>query len=95
MDTKNAVNKGYILSYALIGGLLLNIGAFLTYKGKIYEAVIVYLFADVCWVIMAYEREDFWGVTSIIVGVTFGFLAFLKMKNGKMNRNLNKEQNDI
>ena len=91
MDIKNAVNKGYILSYALVGGLLLNIGAFLTYKGKIYEAVIVYLFADICWVVMAYERDDFWGVISIIVGVTFGFLAFLKMKNGAMNKNLNKE----
>lgn len=95
MDTKNAINKGCNLSYALIGGLLLNIGAFLTYKGKIYEAVIVYLFADICWVVMAYERDDFWGVVSIVVGVTFGFLAFLKMKNGEMNKNLNKEKNDI
>jgi len=79
------------LSYALIGGLLLNIGAFLTYKGRIYEAVIVYLFADVCWVIMAYEKDDYLGVISIIIGVTFGFLAFLKMRNGKMKKNLNKE----
>jgi len=79
------------MSFAVIGGLLLNVGAFLTYKGKIYEAVIIYLFADVCWIIMAYERDDFWGVVSIIVGVTFGFLAFLKMKNGEMNKTLNKE----
>lgn len=79
------------MSYALIGGLLLNIGAFLTYKGRIYEAVIVYLFADVCWVIMAYEKDDYLGVISIIIGVTFGFLAFLKMRNGKMKKNLNKE----
>jgi hypothetical protein len=80
------------MSFAVIGGLLLNVGAFLTYKGKIYEAVIIYLFADVCWIIMAYERDDFWGVVSIIVGVTFGFLAFLKMRNGQMNKTLNKEK---
>ena len=81
------------MSFAVIGGLLLNVGAYLTFKGKIYEAVIVYLFADLCWIIMAYQRDDFWGVVSIIVGVTFGFLAFIKMKRGEMNRSLNSEDN--
>ncbi|PHQ57092.1 MAG: hypothetical protein COA30_02720 [Sulfurimonas sp.] len=84
-----------MISFAVIGGLLLNVGAFLTFKGKIYEAVGVYLFADICWIVMAYEREDFWGVVSIIVGVTFGLLAFLKMKRGKMNKSINKEENDL
>jgi hypothetical protein len=83
------------MSYALIGGFLLNIGAYLTFKGKVYEAVLVYLFADVCWIIMAYEQDDFYGMLSILLGVTFGLLAFLKMKSGKMNRSLNKETNDI
>jgi len=79
------------MNFAIIGGLLLNIGAFLTYKGKIYEAVVVYLFADLCWIVMAYERDDFWGVVSISIGVILGILAYLKMRNGKMNKNLNKE----
>jgi len=79
------------VSFAVLGGILLNIGAFLTFKGKIYQSVIVYLFADLCWIIMAYERDDYWGVLSIIVGVTFGILAFLKMRNGAMNKSLNKE----
>ena len=83
------------MSFAVIGGLLLNIGAFLTFKGKIYEAVGVYLFADICWIVMAYERDDFWGVLSICVGVTFGLLAFLKMQSGKMNKSINKENNDL
>lgn len=80
-----------VVSFAVLGGILLNIGAFLTFKGKIYQSVIVYLFADLCWIIMAYERDDYWGVLSIIVGVTFGVLAFLKMRNGAMNKSLNKE----
>jgi len=83
------------MNFAIIGGLLLNIGAFLTYKGKIYEAVVVYLFADLCWIVMAYERDDFWGVVSISVGVILGILAYLKMRNGKMNKNLNKEKDDL
>lgn len=78
------------MSFAVIGGIFLNIGAYLTFRGKIFQAVIVYLFADICWIIMAYERDDFWGMFSIIVGVTFGLLAFLKMKSGKMNKTLHK-----
>ena len=80
-----------MISFAVIGGLLLNVGAYLTFRGKIYEAVAVYLFADICWIVMAYEREDFFGVLSIILGVTFGLLAFLKMKRGDMNKNLNND----
>ncbi len=94
MDIKDSETKrGYMISFAVIGGIFLNIGAFLTFRGKIYEAVIVYLFADLCWIIMAYQKDDFWGVVSIIIGVTFGFLAFVKMKRGDMNKSLNSEDN--
>jgi len=83
------------MTYAIVGGILLNIGAFLTYKGKIFYAVIVYLFADICWIMMAYERDDKFGMISIAIGVTFGFLSFLKMKNGEMNKDLNRKENDL
>jgi hypothetical protein len=92
MDTENSKNKGYVtMTFAIIGGILLNIGAFLTYKGKIYQAVIVYLFADICWIIMAYINDDFLGSVFIVLGTAFGLLAFLKMRNGEMNKSLNKE----
>ena len=84
-----------MVSYAVIGGVLLNIGAYLTYKGKIYESVIAFLLADICWVIMAYEKDDYLGMFFIIVGVTFGVLAFLKMQTGKMRKNLNRNEDDI
>lgn len=84
-----------MMSFAVLGGFLLNVGAYLTYKGKIYQAVIIYLFADLCWIIMAYEKSDYVGSFFIITGTTFGFLAFLKMKKGEMNKSLNKEDNDL
>lgn len=84
-----------MVSFAVIGGLLLNIGAFLTYRGKIYESVIIFLLADLCWVIMAYERDDYLGVFFILVGVTFGLLAFNKMQKGQMRKSLNREKDDI
>jgi hypothetical protein len=81
-----------MISFAVLGGILLNIGAFLTYRGKIYEAVISYLFADVCWIVMAYQRDDMWGAVFIFFGLFFGVLAFMKMKQGVMNRSLNKDE---
>ena len=83
------------MSFAILGGVLLNIGAFLTYKGRIYQAVIIYLFADMCWIIMAYEKNDFIGAFFIITGTLFGFLAYLKMKNGEMKKTLNKDDDAI
>lgn len=80
------------MNFAIIGGILLNIGAYLTYKGKVYEAVIVYLFADICWMIMAYERDDLLGSVFILVGTLLGFLAYLKMKKGTMSKSLNHEK---
>ncbi|WP_418640489.1 hypothetical protein [Sulfurimonas sp. ST-27] len=79
-----------MMSFAILGGLLLNIGAYLTYKGKIYQAVIVYLFADICWIIMAVQKEDVIGAGFIVTGTIFGFLAYLKMKNGAMKKSLDK-----
>ena len=47
------------MSFAILGGILLNIGAYLTYKGRIYQAVIIYIFADLCWIVLAYENSDY------------------------------------
>ena len=84
-----------IVSYAVLGGILLNFGAYLTYKGEIYKSVIIYLLADLCWIIMAYEKSDYLGALFIAIGVIFGGLAFKKMQSGKMQKNLIKEEDDL
>ena len=84
-----------MITFAVLGGLLLNVGAYLTLRGKIYEAVIVYLFADACWVAVAYERDDFLGTLFTIAGIIFGYLAFVKMKNGEMGKTLNGKKDDL
>ena len=81
------------MSFAIFGGILLNVGAYLTYKGKIYQAVIIYIFADLCWIALAYAKNDYLGAFFIITGTAFGFLAYVKMRKGKMNKSLNKEEN--
>ena len=81
-----------MFSFAILGGILLNIGAYLTYKGKIYQAVIVYMFADICWIVMAFQKDDMVGAGFIIVGTILGFLAYLKMKDGGMSKSLNEDE---
>ena len=83
-----------MLSFAILGGILLNIGAYLTYRGKIYQSVIIYLFADICWIIMAYENRDMMGAVFIVTGTIFGFLAFLKMKDGEMRKSLSEDDKE-
>jgi len=77
------------INFAIIGGVLLNIGAYFTYKGNIFNAVVTYLFADICWIIMAFDRGDWTGMAFITVGTALGFMAFLKMNTGVMGKDLN------
>ncbi|RLA72334.1 MAG: hypothetical protein DRG24_03275 [Epsilonproteobacteria bacterium] len=80
------------MTFAVLGGIFLNIGAFLTYKGMIFRAVWAYLIADIFWVLMAWERQDWVGMVFIISGITFALLAFLKMHSGEMEKELKKEK---
>lgn len=81
-----------MFSLAILGGILLNIGAFLMFKGWVFRAIVAYLFADICWVVMAVQRDDYLGGFFITSGMILGFLAFLKMRSGKMNKSLHKDE---
>lgn len=73
---------------SLLGGLLLCLGAFFTMRGKVYQAVSTYLIADVCWIIMAIQAGNVLGSTFVIIGTIMGLIAFLKMRLGVMDKEL-------
>lgn len=81
-----------MFSLAILGGILLNIGAFLMFRGLAFQAIIVYLFADICWVVMAMQKDDYIGALFITSGMILGFLAYWKMRSGKMHKSLNKRE---
>lgn len=83
-----------MFSIAIVGGILLNIGAFFTMKGWIYRAVVVYLFADICWVVLAYESEDMIGMYFVLSGTIFGAIALFKMYTGRMDKSLKHQEKD-
>jgi hypothetical protein len=74
---------------ATLGGILLIIGAFFTFKGNIFRAVIIYGLADLCWVSLSIIAGDYVGASFIIIGMLLGLFAFYKMKTGKMRKDLN------
>ena len=77
-----------MFSVAILGGILLNIGAYFTMKGLIYRSVSVYLFADICWIFLALENGDIVGMSFIIVGTVLGVIALYKMYTGQMKKAL-------
>jgi len=75
---------------AAIGGILITIGAALIMRGLIYIAALVYLIADVCWMIVAYQTSNLFGIVTITIGTIFGFIAFMKMHSGRFYKTIIK-----
>lgn len=82
------------MSVSIIGGLLLVLGAWFTLKGNVYHAVMIYFLADICWVILTYHNQDWFGTTVVAIGMILGLLAFLKMNTGRMRKDLNNNETD-
>jgi len=78
-----------MISIATIGGILLCIGAILTFNGKVYQAVITYLFADMCWIYLTYSTGDYQAFGFTLFGTILCFGAFVKMHLGMMLKSLN------
>ena len=80
---------------SVIGGILLIIGAYFTYKGEIFKAVVVYLFVDLCWSILTYLNKDYIGLFFIIIGMLLGVLVYYKINKGIMHKTIKKDRNEI
>lgn len=76
------------MSVALLGGILLILGAFFTFKGQVMQAVGIYFLADFCWVYIAFASGDIIGGVMVFIGMLLGLGAFLKMNFGKMRKTL-------
>lgn len=75
---------------ASIGGILLILGAYYTYKGKIFNAIGTYAIADFIWLFLAFTRQDYMGAFFIAVGTALGLAAFYKMNKGLFHKNITK-----
>jgi hypothetical protein len=74
----------------IIGGLILILGAYFTYKGDIFKSVMTYLVADMIWVSMAFSVGNIVGACLILFGAGLGVLAFMKMQKGEYRKTIRK-----
>ncbi len=72
----------------LIGGILLIIGSYTIYTGRIYYSVFIFFIADICWVYLSIQSGDIVGSITVIIGMLLGLGAFYKMSSGQMRKNL-------
>jgi len=80
------------MSYAILGGILLIIGAFFVFRGQIFISVGIYFVADICWVVLAYQQNDYIGMLLISIGMLLGLGAYIKMNTGIMHKTLHKDR---
>ncbi|MFA7127614.1 MAG: hypothetical protein WC136_00420 [Sphaerochaeta sp.] len=80
----------FLLSFTsvAIGGLLLIIGALYIYIGNVFFSVISYTFADICWLINAYNNGDLFGAISVTIGIIVGFVVTQKMQFGVFSKKI-------
>ena len=76
------------MSVATIGGILLILGAWFTYKGNIYFSIILYFVSDICWFIIAFNSGDILGSGLVALGMLLGIGVFIKMNLGIFAKSL-------
>ena len=70
------------MSIVMIGGMYLMLAAVWMYFGRILYASIIYVVADVCWAINAYQQQDYFGFAAVLFGLSMGLAVMYKMKQG-------------
>ena len=81
------------MTVATLGGIILVIGAYFVFKGKMFEASIVYFIADICWFTLAIQNNDYLGALLVTIGTLLSMGAFYKMHKGIFHKSLKKENN--
>lgn len=76
---------------AVLGGLMLILGNYLVFKGKVYQSIKVFLLADFAWLWLAIASGNIFGIVTVAVGVVLSFFAFWKMHTGVYNKTIIKE----
>jgi len=80
------------ISILTIGGIFLVSGALYLLVGNVFLSVLNYLLADICWIINAFQNNDYFGSISISIGIIVGLIVAWKMQVGIFRKNLKIEK---
>lgn len=78
--------------FSIMGGVLLIFGAYYTYVGNIFKSILIYLIADLCWLVLAICNKAWLGSLFILIGLIFAVLVFFKMNAGIFYKTISKDR---
>jgi len=76
---------------ALVGGILLVLGAVFMYRGLAMYSVLTYALADICWLVISIQVGDILGGILILIGLILGILVYIKMNSGIFVKDLHSK----
>ena len=76
---------------SILGGLLMMLGSFWTYRGNIEYAIVTYAIADFAWIYNAWILGDIFGAFTILFALLLGIGVYYKMQKGTFNKTIIKE----
>ncbi len=76
---------------ALVGGILLVLGAVFMYRGLAMYSVLTYALADICWLVISIQVGDILGGILILIGLILGILVYIKMNKGIFVKDLHNK----
>jgi len=82
------------LTYLNLGGILLSYASIWYARGNILFGAIIYLFADICWLLNAFEQDDLGGTVNIFIGIVSGIYIMYNMKQGIFRTSIKKDKNE-
>ncbi len=77
-----------IISILTLAGIALVIGSYWIYFGNIKYSTVMYLFADLGWLLNALQQEDIVGAISVGIGIFVGITVMYKIHSGIFVQNL-------
>ena len=67
---------------ATAGGILLIIASFFMMRGELLRATIFFIFADACWILLAYASGNAFGIFTVSIGALANLIVAIKINSG-------------
>ena len=77
---------------AAAGGILLIIASFFMMRGELLRATIFFIFADACWILLAYTSGNVFGIFTVIIGAFANLIVAIKINSGVFVSNLKNDR---
>ena len=81
-----------IIDPATAGGILLIIASFFMMRGELLRATIFFIFADICWILLAYASGNIFGILTVSIGALANLIVAIKINSGVFVSNLKNDQ---